>query len=110
MNESKIKTTKRVLLDFAPGLVVWCPGTSPEHPSMNRGVVISNYGGTEIRVHFRDIDSTPRYSRVEGHCLVFRQASSCAQFVLNRAAERRTQLADRIETFRIHAVEQGWLN
>lgn len=110
MNETKITITERVLLDFAPGLVVWCPGTSPEHPSMNRGVVKGNYGGTEIRIHFRDIDSTPRYSRVEGHCVVFRTATSCADYVLQRADVKRIALENRITNFRNYAVKQGWLN
>lgn len=110
MNETKITITERVLLDFAPGLVVWCPCASPEHPSMHRGVVVGNYGGTEIRVHFRDVDSTPRYTRIEGHCQVFRQATSCAAFVIKRAVEKREELQKRIDKFRNDAVKQGWLN
>lgn len=109
MNETKITITERVLLDFAPGLVVWCPGTSPEHPSMDRGVVVGNYGGTEVRVHFRDIDSTPRFSRDEAHCDVFKSPSLCASVVLARANARRDALHGRIEKFRKDAVEQGWL-
>ena len=92
MNESKITITERVLLDFAPGLVVWCPCASPEHPSMHRGVVVGNYGGTEIRVHFRDIDSTPRYTRIEGKCKGFRQATSWAGLVIKAGVEEREDL------------------
>lgn len=108
MNETETKT--RVLLDFAPGLVVWCPCASAEYPAMHSGVVVGNYGTSEVRIHFRDSDSTPRYSRVEGTCTVFRKASSCAVFVLQRANDKRIQLKNRIEKFRNHAVEQGWLN
>lgn len=107
---TETKTAAVVLLDFEPLLVVWCPGNTPEYPSIQQGVIQGNYGATQVTVLFKASNSKRRCSRYPEHCLIFREATSCAAFVVKRAEECRNDMTARIDAFRNEAVKQGWLN